>query len=212
MNASALKFTTILLAALVLLTGWGLVAHTADNTTPLTVSDSDVVLGDEDAPLTIIEYASMTCGHCADFHNKVLPEIKENYIEPGKVKFVLRDMPWDPLALAVSKITRCAPDDQFYSYTSAFFDTHQAWVRADDPVAELKKVARLGGMSADRVEECLNDADIHARVIQSRETGLETLRINSTPTFFVGGEEVVRGNVGYEKMANVIDKVLARGE
>lgn len=212
MNSSALKFTTILLAALVLLTSWGLVAHTSDNTNPLTVMEGDVVLGQEDAPLTIIEYASMTCGHCAEFHNQVLPKIKENYIEPGKVKFVLRDMPWDPLAFAVSKITRCAPDDQFYGFATAFFETHEAWLRADDPVAELKKVARLGGMSVEKVEECLNDPEVHARVIQSRETGLETLRINSTPTFFIGGEEVVRGNVGYEKMANVIDKVLKRGE
>ena len=212
MSSIALKFTTLLLAALIVLTGWGLVAHTSDNTNPLTVSKGDVVLGDEDAPLTIIEYASMTCGHCADFHNQVLPKIKENYIDTGKVKFVLRDMPWDPLALAVSKITRCAPDAQFYSYASAFFETHPVWTKSDDPVAELKKVARLGGMDSDKVEECLNDAEIHAKVIKSRETGLETLRINSTPTFFVGGDEVVSGNVGFERMANVIDKVLARGE
>lgn len=212
MPSTALKFVTLLLAGLIVLTGWGLVAHTSDNTNPLTVSEGDVVLGDADAPVAIIEYASMTCGHCADFHNQVLPKIKENYIDKGKVKFVLRDMPWDPLALAVSKIARCAPEDQFYSYTSAFFETRPVWVQAADPVAELKKVARLGGMDDQRVEECLNDADIHAKVIQSRETGIETLRINSTPTFFIGGEEVVRGNVGYEKMANVIDKALSRGE
>ena len=188
------------------------VAHAADNQDLLTISEHDVVLGEKDAPLTIIEYASMTCGHCGDFHNQVLPKLKKNYIETGKVNFVLRDMPWDPLALAVSKISRCAPNDQFYNFISAFFDGQKGWVRSEDPVSELKKIARLGGMSGEKVEECLNDSEIHTLVIQSREVGIETLSINSTPTFFIGHDEVIRGNVGFEKMANIIDEALKRAE
>ena len=212
MNSFALKLTTALFGALLMVTLSGLVAYTSDNENPLTISKHDVVMGDDAAPLTVIEYASMTCSHCADFHNNVFPKLKKNYIDTGKINFVLRDMPWDPLALAVSKITRCAPDGQFYKFTSAFFETQKTWVQSDDPIEALKKTARLGGMDGARVEECLSDAAVHTRVTQSREMGLETLGVKSTPTFFIGDDEVVPGNVGYEKMANFLDKVLKRAE
>ena len=212
MNSFALKSTTLLLGALMMATLFGLAGHTSDDANPLDISKHDVVMGEQDAPVTVIEYASMTCGHCADFHNDVLPKIKKNYIDTGKINFVLRDMPWDPLALAVSKITRCAPDDKFYNFVSAFFDTQKSWVKSDDPIAALKKNARLGGMDGESVEACLSNADVHARVTQSREKGLETLGVKSTPTFFIGDDEVVPGNVGYEKMANTLDEVLERRE
>lgn len=209
MTSTVFKFSSIFLVAIAVVAGWGLVAHTADETNPLALTVDDVVLGDKNASVVMIEYASMTCGHCADFHKKTFPEIKKNYIDNGKIRFVLRDMPWDPLAMAVSKIARCAPQEQFYAFSSAFFDTQKVWSKSSDPISELKKVARLGGMDGTTVENCLNDTDLHTKVMESRRIGMEVLKVNSTPSFYIGPEVVVQGGLPYAEISKQIDKALA---
>ena len=211
MTSTALRMASLFILGLVTITVWGLFsAHTAVSTDALTLSETDVVMGDKNAPVLIIEYASMTCGHCAEFHKTTLPQIKKDFIDTGKARYVLRDMPWDPLALAVSKINRCAPQEKFYNFADAFFQTHNTWVNAKDPVKELKKIARLGGMGSEEVEACLSNEKVHKQVLRSREVGIKTLNINSTPTFFMGSDVVVRGNVGYQKMAEAIERALRR--
>lgn len=176
---------------------------------PLAITADDIVLGDENAPVTMIEYASMTCGHCANFHNDTFKKVKENYIDTGKVKFVMRDLPWDGLAAAVVKVTRCAPDDQYYNFVSAFFSTQKSWVRSPDPVAELTKIARLGGMEPAQVEECLMNPELHNEVLRNKAIAIEELKVNSTPTFYINRDTVLHGALPYEEMAKALDKAIA---
>lgn len=205
-----LKISTFfMMAALVAAPAFAGISQADDKANPLALTSNDVVLGDADAPVTMIEYASMTCGHCAHFHTDTFPQIKKNYIETGKIRFVLRDMPWDTLATAVTKITRCVPDDEFYNYASAFLSTQQSWVRSNDPIAELKKVARLGGMDEAKFDSCLVDPAIHNEVLENRTVAIEQLKVSATPTFFIGDEIVVQGALPYEELAKKIDQALA---
>ena len=92
------------------------------------------ILGDPDAPVTIIEYASLTCPHCAQFHNEVLPELKERYIAPGKVRLIYRDFPLDQVALAAAALAHCDGSDRYFSMLDVLFETQRNWARADDPI------------------------------------------------------------------------------
>lgn len=150
----------------------------------------------------------MTCGHCAHFHNDTFGQIKENYIETGKVKFVLRSLPWDGLAAAVTKIMHCAPDGGYYNFADAYFSTQQTWTRSDDPVAELKKIARLGGMDGEAVDACIMNQEVQKRVLDDKATALETLNIRSTPTFYINKKIVVAGAQPYEVMKEKIEQAL----
>lgn len=175
---------------------------------PLSIQANDVVMGEENAPVTIIEYASMSCPHCAHFHLDIFKEVKKDYIDTGKVKFVMRDLAWDPLAMAVAKVTRCVDDSEFYNYVSAFFSTQATWSQSKDPVAELKKVARLGGMDEDTFNQCLASTDTHEAIFEMKRIALEELKVNSTPTFFIGDKIVVRGAHDYASFKKEIEKAL----
>lgn len=212
MTKLTLKLTTLVtaftLAAVVAVSP----AFADDKADALRINDTDVVLGSDTAPITVIEYASMTCGHCAHFETDTFPKIKENYIDTGKIRFVLRDMPWDPLAMAASKVARCAPKDQYYDFASAFFSTQKTWTHAPDPVAELKKIARLGDMDESTFEACLNDTRTHEQVLKSRQVGADVLKVRATPTFFVGPIMTIEGALPYEDVAAQIEKALKLAE
>lgn len=210
MKNLGLKISSIMmLAALVATPAFaGVSKADAEVKSPLDIQSNELVLGDADAPVTIIEYASMTCGHCAHFHNDTFPKVKENYIDTGKVKFVMRSLPWDGLAAAVTKIMHCAPDDGYYNYASAYFSTQQSWTKGDDPIAELKKIARLGGMDDESVDQCLMDKEIHERVLADKVTALEKLNIRSTPTFYINKSIVLQGAQPYDVMKEKIEQAL----
>lgn len=175
---------------------------------PLAVQENDVALGDENAPVTIIEYASMSCPHCAHFHLGMFKDIKKDFIDTGKVRFVMRDLAWDPLAMAVAKVTRCVDKAEFYNYVSAFFSTQATWAKSQDPVAELKKVARLGGMGDEAFNQCLARADTHEQIFEMKRIAMEELKVNSTPTFFIGDDIVLRGVADYASFKKEIEKAL----
>ena len=145
---------------------------------PLAIQETDVALGSENAPVTIIEYASMSCPHCAHFHLGIFENVKKDFIDTGKVRFVMRDLAWDPLAMAVAKVTRCVEKDQFYNYVSAFFSTQATWAKSTDPVAELKKVARLGGMSDEAFNQCLARTDTQEQIFEMKRVAMEELKVN----------------------------------
>lgn len=177
----------------------------------LQIQVSDYVLGDENAPVKVIEYMSMTCGHCAQFHEETFPQIKEEYIKTGKVQFIVREMPWDNLAFAASKVARCAPADQYHQFVSAFMQTQKNWVRSPDPLASIKQVARLGGMSGEEVEQCLKDEAVHRIVLRNKQTGRKTLNVKSTPTFFVNGQRL-EGARQMREFRALIDAELQKQE
>ncbi len=159
----------------------------SDAASLLAISKDDRILGSPTAPITIVEYASLTCPHCAHFTDEDLPEIKKKWIDTGKVKLVLRDFPLDDEAVHASMIARCAPHDRFYAFIDTFFADQANWAAAPDYRAALSRLAELGGMSKDEVDRCLKDAALENQVISSRLVAANQLGVNATPTFFVNG-------------------------
>jgi protein-disulfide isomerase len=153
----------------------------------LTLGKDDRILGNPDAPITIIEYASMTCPHCAHFADEVLPELRKKWIDAGKVKLVLRDFPLDGEAVHASMLARCAPPDRFYAFVDAFFADQDKWVSAPDYQAALMRLAALGGMSKAEADKCLANNALENQILNSRLVAAKDLDVNATPTFFING-------------------------
>ncbi|MDG2244443.1 MAG: DsbA family protein [Rhodospirillaceae bacterium] len=168
----------------------------------------EMIYGDPAAPVTIVEYASLTCSHCASFHNAVLPEIKKNYIDTGKVRLVFRDFPLDGLAMAGAMLARCADGDRGKALISVMFRQQGTWVMSERPIEPLTSYAKLAGLDEDGVNACLENENIMVAIREGQETGTNRYKIASTPTFFI--EDVkVEGNRGYDYMAKIIDEKLA---
>ena len=155
----------------------------------LAVKPDDRVLGKADAPITIIEYASLTCPHCAHFAVDVLPKLKQKWIDTGKAKLVLRDFPLDEPALRAAMVARCAPPDKFYPLADTFFSQQEQWVTARDYRAALEKLAKLAGIGDKQFKTCIEDKKLEDQVAQSRLTAAQQLGVSSTPSFFVNGQK-----------------------
>ena len=155
--------------------------------TVLAITPDDRILGKADAPVTIVEYASLTCPHCAHFSTEVLPKLKEKWIDSGKVRLVARDYPLDEPALRAATVARCMPADKFYPFTETLFAQQTLWVLAKDYKAELAKLALLAGMNKKQFDDCLADKAGEEKVLQSRLNATQSLNVNSTPTFFING-------------------------
>jgi protein-disulfide isomerase len=153
----------------------------------LAITRDDRILGNPDAPITIVEYASLTCPHCAHFANDVLPELKKKWIDTGKMKWVYRDFPLDEPALRAAMIARCAPPDRFYAYIDTFFAAQDKWMMARDYREALARLVKLGGMSKDDFDKCLNNTALENKIVEGRLVASKQLDVNSTPTFFING-------------------------
>jgi protein-disulfide isomerase len=154
----------------------------------------DLVLGNADAPITVVEYASMTCGHCAAFHNKVFPTLKEKYIDTGKVRFIMREFPLDNLAAAASMLARCAGDGKTFPLISALFSKQDDWafVRGD-PKPNLFKIAQQAGFTQESFEKCLTDQKLLDDISAVRSRAVDTFGVSATPTFFINGKKLNAG-------------------
>jgi protein-disulfide isomerase len=154
----------------------------------------ELVLGNADAPITVVEYASMTCGHCAAFHNKVFPALKEKYVDTGKVRFIMREFPLDSLAAAASMLARCAGEGKTFPLISVFFAKQDEWafVRGD-PKPELLKIAKQAGFTQESFEKCLTDQKLLDEIAAVRSRASDTFGVSSTPTFFVNGKKLNGG-------------------
>ena len=208
---SLFSLTVLVSAAAVAMGNNAAIAVPRDIPAELRLQVNDRYLGEKDAPVQIVEYASMTCSHCADFHKNVAAKLKKEYVETGKVRFTLRDLPWDNMAFAVAKIARCAPAEQHYSFVDAFFATRDNWIQADKPLDAIKKTARLGGMTPDAVDECLENEEIHAQIVAGKEVALEQLGVKGTPTVFINGK-VLEGAHSYGAIKAEIEKILSGNE
>ncbi len=148
-------------------------------------------LGSPDAPVTVVEYASLTCGHCAAFHMQTFPALKEKYIDTGKVRFIMREFPLDPLAAAAFMLSRCAGDGKYFGMVDLFFEKQADWTRTDDPVAALLNLSKQAGFTQESFEACLTNQQLLDGVNAVKDRGAQ-FGVDSTPTFFVNGQ-VVRG-------------------
>jgi protein-disulfide isomerase len=155
----------------------------------LAPTGQDRVLGKIEAPITIVEYASLSCPHCAHFANAVLPKLKEKWIDTGKAKLVLRAFPLDEPALRAEMVARCAPPERYYPLVETLFATQDKWVVAKDWQAALQHIAQLAGVPRTKFEACIADKKLEDQVAQSRLTAAQQLSVNSTPTFFVNGKK-----------------------
>jgi protein-disulfide isomerase len=182
---------------------------------PLVLAESSAAepqeqaLGDPNAPVTIVEYASLTCPHCAQFHNEVLPELKEKYIAPGKVRLIYRDFPLDQRALAAAALAHCAGPDRYFGFLDVLFETQDSWARADDFVPALKRLGKLGGLSEQQIDACLADQQLADGILRTRLEAQDQYEISSTPTFVINGE-TYGGARGVEEFSEIIDPLLEK--
>jgi protein-disulfide isomerase len=163
----------------------------------------DLWLGDANAPVTIIEYASMTCSHCADFNVRTFPLLKANYIDKGKVRFTLREFPLDPLAAAGAMLARCSGDKR-EAVVELLFQQQKNWAFVNNPLEGLRDVLKQTGLGQNAFDDCLNDQALFEKVNAVRDTAAQKFGINSTPTFFINGDKKP-GEIPPEKL----DEVLA---
>jgi protein-disulfide isomerase len=186
---------------------WGLVWASLGPIESIAAEPQEQVLGKPNAPVTIIEYASLTCSHCAQFHNEVLPKLKERYIAPGKVRLIYRDFPLDQTALAAAALAHCAGPDRYFSMLEVLFKTQSNWARADDPIAALKQLGKLGGLTDQAMNACLADEQLTNGILQGRLAGENEYKIGSTPTFIIDGK-AYPGSRDVEEFAKLIDPLL----
>ncbi len=178
---------------------------------PFTVFPEDRVMGDASAPVTIIEYASMTCPHCAHFATEVLPAIKPVLIDSGKVRLVFRDYPLDALALRGAMLVRCAGNERAFGMIELLFSRQMVWATAQDPKAALLTIANQAGMNAAQFDACMDDKAVQDAVTQSRVTAEQAYKINSTPSFLVNGRLIV-GAPMPEEMVALVNTLLPAGD
>ena len=168
----------------------------------------DRTLGKDDAPVTIVEYASMTCPHCAHFHETTYPELKKRYIDTGKVRFIFREFPLDPLAAGASMLARCADKEKFYPLIETLFQQQTKWA-VEKPIPHLMAIAKQAGMSEQKFNACLSDQKMLDAMQVEQKRATEKFGVNSTPTLFVNGKKVV-GGVSIDDLAKLIDPLVSK--
>ena len=172
----------------------------------------DLAMGDPKAPVTMIEYASMTCPHCAHFQEVTFPEIKKRYIDTGKVRYILRDFPLDNLAGAAFVLAHCAAKDnagKYYSMVETLFSQQRQWA-VEKPVPPLMAIAKQAGLSEQDFNACLTNQKAWDAMESVRQRAMKQFKVESTPTFFINGTQV-NGAVSIEDFAKVIDPYLKGG-
>ena len=182
----------------------------ANEISGLKITENDFTIGDENAPITIIEYASMSCSHCADFHNNTLPDLKTEYIDTGKVRMVFRDYPFNYPALLGSMMLRCIPEDVKYDYMNALYQLQTTWVNRDPKVSkkELYKIMQSGGMTKDEFDACYGNLDNENLILEGVMAAQKDFNVKSTPTFVINGN-LVEGNKNIKEFRQIIDKILS---
>ena len=177
----------------------------------------DLALGDTKAPVTIVEYASMTCPHCAHFSETTFPELKKRYIDAGQVRYILREFPLDPLAAAGFMLARCAGDPggdgtggkdpgKYYAMVDTLFRQQEVWVK-EKPLPPLLAIAKQAGFTEESFNACLANQKLLDDIQNERQTAIEKFKVHSTPTFFINGQ-LTAGAITIEEMAKAIDPQL----
>jgi Protein-disulfide isomerase len=168
---------------------------------------TDIPLGAEDAPVTLIEYSSPTCPHCAAFANEVFPAFKEAYVDTGKVRFILRPFARNVIDAAIFMVALDAGPDRFHDVLDTYFATQSTWSTAPDPKAALLAVAVQLGFTEERFDELLRDQDTFVGLEAARQQAMDEFKLAGTPTFYLNGKQLT-GNKTVEMLAAEIDPLL----
>lgn len=184
-------------------------AQEAEDATPADYAPftGDAVLGAEDAPLTVIEYASFTCPHCATFHAEVFPALKERYVDTGKIRFVLREVYFDRWGLWAAMVARCGGEQGYYGLVDQLLAQQRSWTSADDIGKALKRIGRMAGLSSARIDACFSDEDFAKALVERYQANMAEHDIGGTPNFVIGGE--LYGPMGLERFSAVLDEKLS---
>ncbi len=167
----------------------------------------ELVLGQADAPVTIIEYSSLTCPHCASFHAETLPRIKEEWLDTGRAKLIYRDFPFDAMALGAAMLVRCANETRAPALLDILFKTQRRWATAENPFEALRGTAKMAGMSDETFDSCFENQELMNAIQRRQQEAQERFGIDSTPSFIINGEKIA-GAQPYE----VFDEALSRAE
>ena len=165
------------------------------------------VEGDPNAKLTMIEYSSLTCPHCATFHEGALPQIRETYIQTGKLKLEMRDFPLDQYALRAAAMARCVPENCYFPLIEMLFKQQASWSRDPDPIGAIKRIGRLAGVGAEQADACMTDQKLLDGILEIRLAGQKDHDVSSTPTFVIGDRKVV-GAQPFEAFRDAIEPQL----
>lgn len=168
----------------------------------------DVALGPTEAKVTIVEYASMTCGHCSHFHKETFPKLKEKYIDAGKVRFIMREFPLDNLAAAASMLARCAPGDKVYPMIDMLFQTQSDWAYAQgNPVPKLFEIAKQAGFTQESFDKCLTNQKLLDQINAQRARAADQFGVSATPSFYINGKKL-QGAPNIEAFDAMIEPLL----
>jgi protein-disulfide isomerase len=191
------------------------VAQAAATPQPATASqgprreNGDMVIGAANAPVTIIEYASLTCPHCARFHTETLPKLKSDYVDTGKVKFIFRDYPLDRVALAGAMIAQCAGPERYFTFLDVMFRQQASWTKGgeQEAMASLRRLARLGGMSDAQIDDCLKDKKVQDAILATSMAGQQQFQVKSTPTLIINGERH-SGALPFDELEKILKPLI----
>ena len=164
-------------------------------------------LGKPDAPIKMIEFASLTCGHCARFHNEVMPTIKEKYINNGKIFFTYKDFPLDKFALKASIISRCSGNKNYFSFLDVFYKKQSSWTRSQDPFKSLLRIAKIGGLKDEEIKVCVGNKSIEDGLLKDRLQSSKKYDITATPTIYLNGKKYT-GDLTLEALELKINSLL----
>ena len=170
-------------------------------------TDEEIFLGNKDAKIVVIEYASMTCSHCANFHKEVYPKIKENYIDTNKIKFIFRDFPLDKQALFASVLAKCAPKDKYFNFVKLILTNQEKWISNDDTfMNKLRNIGKLAGLNENKINSCFKDEKMVDNIIRTRSIGEEKYNINSTPSLIINEKKY--SAMSYENFEKIIENLI----
>ena len=182
---------------------WPVMASAASLNDPSPIGE--MALGPENAKVTVIEYASASCPHCANFYKTTFQDLKKEYIDTGKIRFIFREFPHNQPALAAFMLARCAPKDKFFPMVDMYFEQQDKWLQA--PRDELFKIAQLAGFTQESFDACLKNEEVAKGIISVRDQA-EGFGVESIPTFFINGEKL-KGETSIEEFRKIIDPLLA---
>lgn len=166
-------------------------------------------LGADTAPIKVVEYSSLTCGHCSAFHTQDLAKVKADYIDTGKVQFIFKEYPLNEPAVVASQVLRCTPADTFVNFMGLLFEQQQNWAFVPDYKDKLTQYAKLAGLSEDKVNACIDNVELKKAIVTEMQTANEKYKIASTPTFIVnGGEKIIVGHQPYDFFKSTFDGLL----
>jgi len=170
-------------------------------------TDEEFFLGNKNAKIVVIEYASMTCIHCATFHKQVYPKIKKNYIDTNKIKFIFRDFPLDKQALFASVLAKCAPKDKYFNFVKLILTNQEKWISNDDTfMNKLRNIGKLAGLNENKINSCFKDEKMVDNIIRTRSIGEEKYNISSTPSLIINEKKY--SAMSYENFEKIIENLI----